>query len=96
MTAAMSAGSLFGPDKGELEAKVRRALAIGALDHRHKDNREDKAHVFRWLAEHRKEYKSDEDRADAIIATKQVSAKRSTVRRWITEWNRAEREKRTD
>lgn len=85
LMAAFAAGALAG---GDSENELRRAISLHALDGRHKDNREDKAHVSRWLTTHRNEYSSDEDRADAIIANHEVSAKRSTVRRWITEWNR--------
>ncbi|MBW8075206.1 MULTISPECIES: hypothetical protein [Metallibacterium] len=74
-----------------MEACFRARQAKRAADVRHKDNRADRAHVGQWLQENRGRYNTDVERVNAIMAGNEVSAKRSTVARWVTEWNREQR-----
>jgi len=78
----------------EIESELRRNQSRRLTDARHKDHRADRAHVWQWLEKNRAAYGSDSARADAIIESNQVSLKRSTIARLITEWNREQRNKK--
>lgn len=77
-----------------LRQRFQKAHARQAANVRHKDDRADRVHVWKWLAEHRHQYRTDAERVDAIMGSKQVSKARTTIQRWVTEWNREQREKR--
>lgn len=98
LQASLFAGALWrmAHTSGDADALAKAAItanSIKAANARHKDNRADRAHVWKWLAEHRQEYSSDEKRADAIVAGKEVSVQRSTILRWIREYNREQKKK---
>ena len=76
-----------------LEASFRAQQAKRAAYASHKDDRADRAHVWDWLQKNRGRYRTDVERVDAIMAGKEVLAQRSTVARWVTEWNREQRSK---
>jgi hypothetical protein len=76
-----------------LEARFRAKQARRAADVRHKDNRADRAHVWEWLRENRDRYQTDVERVNAIMEGREVSTKPSTLRRWVTEWNREQKVK---
>jgi len=84
----------------EEEANKRLLAALtGRAKHaaaaRHKDHKADKEHVREWLGKNRQQYSSDAKRIDAIIATKEVSAARATIQKWVTQWNGEQRQQRS-
>lgn len=100
LQAGMYTGILARLVHDEEEANKRLLAALtGRAKHaaaaRHKDHKADKEHVREWLGKNRQQYSSDAKRIDAIIATKEVSAARATIQKWVTQWNGEQRQQRS-
>ena len=66
------------------------AMAKKGANARHKENRDNKADVFKWADKNMKAYKSM-DAAALDIAEKLVPYKFRAVRKWLTEWKKLQK-----
>ncbi len=66
--------------------KLASAVGRAGAESAHKENRDMRTAALAWLDEHRDEFSSLEEAADAISG-KVVKMARSTVRNWITGYN---------
>lgn len=69
------------------EYEKNESFAIKGANERHKENRETKEYVFKWLDKNFHAYKSMDAAAEAI-AGKEVNMSFRTVRKWIPEWKK--------
>lgn len=83
-----SAVECFGPSDHEVVAKAARAaMAKAGATGRHRENREMKDDVFRWLDAHFSECSSMDSAAETMAGVV-VPMKFRTVRAWVTEWKK--------
>jgi len=71
----------------EISRRAKKAAAAS-----HKDHKADREHVRQWLVQNRASYATDVARIDAIVGGKEVNSARSTIQRWVSEWNRDQKD----